>query len=515
MNKMEFEIEPVWQSRFQKTFLAGTGREEALHFCSIKVDSVPDTLESEGISLCKHWLEQDDFPRDGILLLHLERKRKEFWNTNQVCVYHQLYEFETKNIDQWIRGCTWKGESETSEWISLIELVDSKPLECIAKHFGVAIVSPDEPLRLEELKIPKPWGHEGWYTGVEKRGVASVFDHFGCTELPYALGLFPEKLLNGHDKKLILLKTLNPLSEAVMGDLYLEMHEKKWEVYVVTALDPEAWPSGTGRILAGLNSKVKDRYHDRFGASWREPLLLDFQEQIQEYEITRRKMDQLLDQLKEQLGISGEEEITPQQLADLENKLPQELRKEEALLREKAYSFIGSVPVKVGDVVTFPAMQIHSLQHGIRVIEFQTPHYERLIVMFAQKVLTQDHWDTERAIRLLNTEPYQLPEPVSLIKENGFIEERIVDFPDFTVERIQMVKTISKEFCCEGNYHLLICVSGVAHLESESGKINELLPGPAFLLAAGTRSYRISNKVSETLIFLRAVPVKNTMGAQD
>ena len=102
-----------------------------------------------------------------------------------------------------------------------------------------------------------------------------------------------------------------------------------------------------------------------------------------------------------------------------------------------------------------------------------------------------------------------------MIKENGFIEERIVDFPDFTLERIQMVKTISKEFRCEGNYHLLICVSGVAHLESESGKINELLPGPAFLLAAGTRSYRISNIGFETLIFLRAVPVKKTIGAQD
>ena len=113
-----------------------------------------------------------------------------------------------------------------------------------------------------------------------------------------------------------------------MGDLYLEMHEIKWEVYVVTALDPEAWPSGTGRILAGLNSEVMDRYRDRFGASWREPLLLDFKEQIKEYEIIRKKMDQLLDQLKEQHGISGEEEITPQQLADLENKLPQELRKQ-------------------------------------------------------------------------------------------------------------------------------------------------------------------------------------------
>ena len=91
---------------------------------------------------------------------------------------------------------------------------------------------------------------------------------------------------------------------------------------------------------------------------------------------------------------------------ELEHKLPEALRQEEKEPRQKAYAFIGRVSVEVGDVVTFPALQVHSLQHGIRVIEFQTPHYERLIVMFAQKVLTQNHWDTDRAMDQHRTLPF-------------------------------------------------------------------------------------------------------------
>ena len=91
-------------------------------------------------------------------------------------------------------------------------------------------------MRLDVLQIPKPWGYEGWYTGVEIRGVALIHDRFGRTELPYALGLFPEPLLNGADEQLILLKTLNPVREEVLGDLYLEMHEKKWEAVSYTHL---------------------------------------------------------------------------------------------------------------------------------------------------------------------------------------------------------------------------------------------------------------------------------------
>ena len=152
-----------------------------------------------------YWKEEEELAEDAILLLNLQRKRQESWNENRICVFQQLYELDPKRKKDRIRGCTWKGESESLEWLSLIVPVIETPLEVIAQHFGTAVVSPQEPMRLDVLQIPKPWGYEGWYTGVEKRGVALTHDRFGRTELPYALGLFPEQLLNGAEEQLILL----------------------------------------------------------------------------------------------------------------------------------------------------------------------------------------------------------------------------------------------------------------------------------------------------------------------
>jgi hypothetical protein len=44
-------------------------------------------------------------------------------------------------------------------------------------------------------------------------------------------------MLADYPESLILLKTLNPVADDVIGDLYYEMHEEKWEVYVVTEID--------------------------------------------------------------------------------------------------------------------------------------------------------------------------------------------------------------------------------------------------------------------------------------
>ena len=44
----------------------------------------------------------------------------------------------------------------------------------------------------------------------------------------------------------ILLKVLDPHPEPVRGDLYFEVHEHKREVYVVTAVDRNAWPGRPG-----------------------------------------------------------------------------------------------------------------------------------------------------------------------------------------------------------------------------------------------------------------------------
>ena len=49
------------------------------------------------------------------------------------------------------------------------------------------------PFQLGNVKIPKPWGYETWYTGVEKRGIVKVLDKNGKTELPYSLNLFKKQ----------------------------------------------------------------------------------------------------------------------------------------------------------------------------------------------------------------------------------------------------------------------------------------------------------------------------------
>ena len=60
--------------------------------------------------------------------------------------------------------------------------------------------------------------------------------------------------------------------------------------------------------------------------------------------------------------------------------------------------FILFRPVRVGDVIEVPPKLPHGLLHGVTVVEFQTPVFERKILSSAQPVVTQAHWDTEEAV---------------------------------------------------------------------------------------------------------------------
>ncbi|MDP7464151.1 MAG: hypothetical protein QF614_06650, partial [SAR324 cluster bacterium] len=149
------------------------------------------------------------------------------------------------------RGCVWKEQHSLEEIKNWLLQAPEDALGHVAQQVGAAVVHPDRPLKFQRLDIPKPWGFEGWYTGVEKRGVVRVGDANGTTELPHALSLFPGELHGLHPQQLVLLKTLNPVPQEVLGDLYLELHEEKWEVYVVTEIDSQAWPQGEGIVKAG------------------------------------------------------------------------------------------------------------------------------------------------------------------------------------------------------------------------------------------------------------------------
>lgn len=253
----------------------------------------------------------------------------------------------------------------------------------IANHLPVLEVS--APWELAPVYIPKPWGREIWFTGIEARGQAAVKCEAGKIPLPWILALFPQA-----QQSLILLKVLDPLPDEVYGDLYFELHEEKQEVYVVTSVDEQAWPDGKGAIQLGFSP---DKRHEYLDDSEFKKAYLDA---VTSYEQVRRALDKKVDDLRLLCPVDPSTTATVNQLKSCIKTLSQSVKNKaliqsEKELRHAMNSFVNLLPLAVGDTLAIPRRVPHALQHGVRVVGFQTPVYERKILSFAQKVLTQDH----------------------------------------------------------------------------------------------------------------------------
>lgn len=355
---------------------------------------------------------------------------------------------------------------------SLVSLGD---LQRLCQQMGLPIFSDRNPIPLQPLSIKKPWGQEIWYTGIEERGVAQAGNDNHWSLLPWVLAAAPDRLTRLRHRQLILLKILDPLAEVVRGDLYFELHQEKREVYVVTAVDEKAWPEGIGGIRFGFDPDVVAQYPDEL--SFKQSYL----QAVKEYELVRRKLDTLSEQ--------GTEDFSA------------ELLEHESLLRSniEAYSLVK--PLSVGDVVQVPCFTPHSLLHGVRTVEFQTPVYERLILSFAQKVLTQSHWDTEQAVDKMNVAQPLEPGFEILKKADGVLIERIVDFEDFEVRRIRLSSGACLKLSLEADYGLLMPVSGCLDLSGLMVKAEQ-----AVLLPSAWIGCHMSNSGEFELCFLLAYP---------
>lgn len=306
------------------------------------------------------------------------------------------------------------------------------PLQVIANQLGTVVIDLSQPLSLLPVHIPKPWGQEIWFTGVEARGVCSFGQHGGSVPMPWLLQTCGSLLFGNADSTLVLLKILDPLPEAVFGDLYVELHEKKQEVYVVTHIDEMAWPDGIGGIRFGFNQQKRQQFAD--DATFRKAYL----QAVRQYRAVRVEIDTLLDAMRVKAGIALDAALSAAQQKLWLAGIAPELQAREQALRDAMDSFYGHLPLRLGDVIKVPCFVPHSLQHGVRTIEFQTPVYERKILSFAQKVLTQAHWDTEQAMSLCEVAPVRAGELESLPAPDGVAVERIVDFDSFEVFRLTM-----------------------------------------------------------------------------
>jgi hypothetical protein len=157
--------------------------------------------------------------------------------------------------------------------------------------------------------------------------------------------------------------------------------------------------------------------------------------------------------------------------------IPADLSEQEAKLKAEMNRFTTLKDVRLGDVITVEPFFPHSLQHGVRVIEFQTASYERYILSFGQKVLTQNHWDTEVGIAEAILD---LPEPAALpplTAPDGITIELIADFAAFKAIRITIAPGHGYRLKSDNDYKIVIGVSGIAQL----GKV-DIEPENAFLL---------------------------------
>ena len=340
-----------------------------------------------------------------------------------------------------------------------------------AAAHSVPVFEPGKPLLLPPTCIPKPWGQEIWFTGVEERGVCCFSDGTHGTPIPWLQTAMPAAGKAG--QPLVLLKILDPAPVEVTGDLYFELHQEKREVYVVTNVDSRAWPDGVGGIrygfdpvqveAAGSDTAFRQRYLDS----------------VRDYEAVRREIDDLPE---------GQE-------------VGAELQSREVDLRSRMNRFTLMRDLRVGDVVVVPLLMPHSLQHGVRTIEFQTPVYERKILSFAQKVLTQGHWDTAEAVEQMRLTPPATDDFQLLPSVAGAVAERIVDFPDFEVRRLRLNPGVRVELPPLECYQLLMVVEGELPLESAN-----LGPEQAAFLPAGESFTLAHRATSEPLVVLLAQP---------
>lgn len=372
---------------------------------------------------------------------------------------------------------------------------DRRPHADVA-HFaaalGVAVIELHRPLLLEPVVVPKPWGREHWYTGVEARGQSSVVGEGGRIPLPWLLSIAGEAVLGGAD--LGLLKILDPLPDPVYGDLYFELHDTKREVYVVTGIDRASWPDGVGAIRFGFDPVVRASHDSE--TAFRAAYLAA----VENYREIRRRIDSFEESWRAREGYAPNQPLAVAVSRRWRAALSPELRLAERNGRAAMERFTQLRPLRVGDVVRVPPRLPHALQHGVRTVEFQTPVYERRILSFAQKVLTQEHWDTRDAVADMLLDPPDAEDFPVLATGPGMRRERIAQFDDFAVERLLLAPGARTD--AAGDRHLLaMVVAGtIAFGDRVCG------PESAVLMPAQCRRRGLGNVGEEAATVLFSAP---------
>jgi pseudouridine synthase len=420
---------------------------------------------------------------------------------------HEIYELRRKKNESSVRALVWRDTLAGLEKNDLPK-DSAELLDYISDAKGIPVIEPDKPIILSEGVLSKAWGAEIPFTMIEGRYVADVTDARGTkkSKLPDVLKLFPGSFGVDPEKNLVLLKLLKPGSQPRVSDLYLEVHWEKYELYVVTAIDENAWPEGKARIVCGLNAQLVAEYKARYGEAWREKYKQDF----------RAASDRYKDEIYEEYTSKAPKDKSFNDVIDKPEKtLRDEIERKEIALRDAVYNFAGYKEVSVGDVLVFPRGTVHSLRHGIEVAEVLSFHYERGILVPTLQPVTsfEGIWFTDTAFAVMEMSAYAPAEFKTVGGIPGqYAIEHLATFPlrnqYFTTERISLEKDAG---ICDNtvsansgkSYHLLMAIKGSLEISSPSGWKVELATKKAVIIPANNGSYTVKSSGGQPAVYLK------------
>ena len=328
-------------------------------------------------------------------------------------------------LENWKQGgpdelvITRKNEYLDKEIFSVIyKLAEGEEKTNLWATVGDKKIQLEVPVPLKPTKVEKPWGHELWYTGMEARGESHVVTPQGDLPLSRFLTLSPEISRN---TPIILIKQLNPHSEPMLGDLYLEAHHTKHEVYFVTNIDRGAWPQGDAKIRLGINQTIRSKYNS--DNDFRQAYL----ESIEEYRLAH----------------------------DLEDNTKESVQ-DKIRFRQKMNTFTNMVSVTEGTIIDVPPLIPHSLQHGVQVLELQTPTYERMVISASQPLATLENWDSEQAVNEISFSSATVYKQTKI--ERGFIP--VASPKGFEAWKIQIEPGDTHLFEADLAYGICVTIDG-------------------------------------------------------
>ena len=420
------------------------------------------SLEGVGVVLC---LRQRHVPAPWLDEGRAARLRQPLQELLEACRVGENWQLRA--------SCALDGTWSKEQLQTWLHESPKSALDAAAESAQTEVIAPLCPIPLSACEVGKLWGCERWFTGSERRGSARVGETAQAPWLQHALDLLPQAILGSFaGQPPILLKVLEPHAAAAWGDLYLEVHREKWEVYLVLGVDSAVWPDNRGELLCGPLAEALQQLDA-------DALRQQLRHRIRAYEGIRRTIDTQLEQVLADVGGIAQADLPARQHA--QSCLPAEWLQEEQHRRKAVESLLAALPLQRGDVVTLPPTTLHSLRAGIRVLEFQTPTYERLIAMSSQKVLTQPHWDTQAALQLANMQPIS-PAAKARFRVNGVQCQSLADFPQFTAHRCLFEPGQRTQFPHAECYQLLFVAHGQGSMQQTNQPAVSLSPNHAWLL---------------------------------